>query len=102
MGFSFFNAPKPRKYNYIPRFYDPDMEEWKQKKAARGVDTDLSDEEKLRMRMRRSWGHGDEESKKDGYNNFRWVIIVCLVLLLVYVIFGTGVIDNIVRGLMSK
>lgn len=102
MGFSFFNAPKPRRYNYIPRFYDPDVEAWKQKKAARGIETDLSDEEKLRMRMRRSWGLNEEGESKRGYNNFRWVIIVCLVMVLVYLIFGTGVIDNIVSGLMAK
>ena len=29
----FFYRHNPKKYNYIPRYYDPDKEAWEQKKA---------------------------------------------------------------------
>ena len=30
---AFFYKHKPRKFNYIPRYYDPDKEAWEKKKA---------------------------------------------------------------------
>lgn len=102
MGFSFFNAPKPRRFNYQPRFFDPEMEEWKRKKAEKGLDTDLTEEEKMRIRLRRGWNRTEDDSKKRGYSGFRWIIILFLIVLMVYLIFGTGVIDNLVNGMMTK
>ena len=29
----FFYRQQPRKFNYIPRYYDPAKEEWEKKKA---------------------------------------------------------------------
>ena len=33
---SFFKQTKPRGFNYVPRYYDPQTEEWEQKRRARG------------------------------------------------------------------
>src|SRR5665647_1628048 len=34
---SFFKQTKPRGFNYVPRYYDPQTEEWEQKRRARGI-----------------------------------------------------------------
>jgi hypothetical protein len=34
---SFFRQTKPRGFNYVPRYYDPQKEEWEQKRRARGI-----------------------------------------------------------------
>ena len=52
----FFYKHKPRGFNYIPRYYDPDKEAWEQKKAEAGLDSKLSHEEELRLQMRKKWG----------------------------------------------
>ena len=57
MGFNFFNMPKPRTFNYTPRYYDPAKEALEKKKAAMGLDSKLSEEEKRRMRIRRGFGY---------------------------------------------
>ena len=46
MGFNFFHAPKPRTFNYTPRYYDPAKEALEKKKAAMGLDSKLTEEEK--------------------------------------------------------
>ncbi len=35
---SFFKQTKPRRFNYVPRYYDPQKEEWEQKRMARGLE----------------------------------------------------------------
>lgn len=35
---SFFRQTKPRGFKYVPRFYDPQKEEWEQKRMARGME----------------------------------------------------------------
>ena len=66
MGFNFFNAPKPRTFNYTPRYYDPAKEALEKKKAAMGLDSKLSEEEKRRMRIRRGFGYAPEEMEEKG------------------------------------
>jgi hypothetical protein len=34
---SFFRQTKPRGFNYVPRYYDPQKEEWEQKRMARST-----------------------------------------------------------------
>ncbi len=34
---SFFKQTKPRGFNYVPRYYDPQKEEWEQKLRARSM-----------------------------------------------------------------
>ena len=49
MAFSMFHAPKPRKFNYTPRYFDPNQEALEKKKAAMGLDSKLSEQEKRRI-----------------------------------------------------
>ena len=57
----FFYKHKPKGYNYIPRYYNPEKEAWEQKKAEAGLSSNLSHEEQLRLEMRRKWGVAKEK-----------------------------------------
>ena len=100
----FFYKHTPRKFNYIPRFYDPEMEARKQKRAEMGLDTELSHEEQLRYEMRRKWGNLKEEESKEEKRNklIRRIIWGAVIVFIFYFIFCTPVLTNIVSGLMGK
>ena len=69
MGIFMFHKREMPKFNYIPRYYDPEKEELEKKKAAMGLDSKLSDSEKLRVQMRKRWGRvGDDGREKKKSN----------------------------------
>ena len=77
MKFSFFHTPKPRTFNYIPRYYNPEQEALEKKKAAMGLDSKLSEREKRRMRIRNAYGYDPEDYKeksKIGFKTVRFVL----------------------------
>ena len=100
----FFYKHKPKGFNYIPRYYDPQKEEWERKKAEAGVSSNLSHEEQLRLEMRKKWG--TEKDKEDPserrYKMIRTFIIVAVVCFAFYYLFCTPVLTNIISGLMGK
>lgn len=100
----FFYKPKPKGFNYIPRYYDPEKEAWEQKKAAAGLNSDLSHEEKLRLEMRKKWNTAKEEEdpKERTSRMIRKVVIGLFVVFIFYYIFCTPVLTNIVSGLMGR
>ncbi len=100
---AFFYKHKPRKFNYIPRYYDPDKEAWEKKKAELGYDAKLSHEEQLRMQMRSKWGTNKQEDPAERRNKMiRRIILGAFILFLFYFIFCTPVLTNIISGLMGK
>jgi len=100
----FFYKHKPRGFNYIPRYYDPDKEAWEQKKAEAGLSSNLSHEEELRLQMRKKWGvNKDKEDPSERRSKMlRTMVIVGVVLVAFYYIFCTPMFTNIVSGLMGK
>jgi len=93
-----FRTNKPRKYNYIPRFYNPEKEALEKRKAALGLDSSLTDEEKLRLRMSSRWR---KQEFNDGYGSIRRITFIAygtVVLLGIYVVFFTDLIDNLIRA----
>lgn len=100
----FFYKHQPRKFNYIPRYYDPAKEEWEQKKAAAGLDSNLSHEEQLRMQMRSKWSAPKSElgTSEQLIRTIKRVAIGVFVVALVYLLFCTPLLNNIVAGLMAK
>lgn len=100
MAFYIFHTPKPKRFNYIPRFYDPNKEALEKKKAAMGYDSNLSEQEKLRMRMKTRWGYEPNEEKKEhlkvGFKGMRFVVFFGILAFLIYIIFGTPLVDNFV------
>ena len=100
----FFYRPKPKGFNYIPRYYDPEKEAWEQKKAEMGLNSKLSHEEELRLQMRKKWGvnKDKEDASERRYKMIRTLIIVGVVAVAFYYIFCTPMFTNLVSGLMGK
>ena len=100
----FFYRHKPKGYNYIPRYYDPEKQAWEQKMAEAGLSTSLSHEEELRLQMRKKWGvnKDTEDPSERRYKTIRAFIIGAIVLVAFYVIFCTPMFTNIISGLMGK
>lgn len=101
---AFFYRHNPKKFSYIPRFYDPEKEAWEQKKAELGYDANLSHEEMFRARMRRSWSAPkNEESKEERRTKaIRRIVLGVFVLFLFYFVFCTPMMINVISGLMGK
>jgi hypothetical protein len=61
---SFFRQTKPRGFKYVPRFYDPQKEEWDQKRRARSPEQmALSRERGDESTEQRAQGTESEESR---------------------------------------
>ncbi len=88
MGFgSFFSLPKPKKFNYIPRYYDPEKEEREKRRselrAMRGEsDGDYIDEKDGKKRTIRF-----RKQRTRNNSNMRVLIILAALLLLTYFMF---------------
>jgi cytochrome c-type biogenesis protein CcmH/NrfG len=95
---AFFYRHNPKKFNYIPRYYDPEKEAWEQKKAELGYDAKLSHEAQFRAQMRRSWSAPkNEESKEEQRAKLiRRIVLAVFVCLVFYLVFGTGLMEKIV------
>ncbi len=100
----FFYIHKPRKYNYIPRYYNPCKEEWERKKAAAGLGSELSHEDKLRMQMRSRWSapKNEESSTDRNIRIVKRIVVGVFIVLMIYFIFCTPLLNNLVAGMMSK
>ncbi len=104
MKFSFFHTPKPRTFNYIPRYYNPEQEALEKKKAAMGLDSKLSEREKRRMRIRNAYGYDPDEYKeksKIGFKTVRFVLFFGLMFFFVYVIFETPFVERFFEMFLS-
>lgn len=101
---AFFYRHNPKKFNYKPRYFDPDQQAWEEKKAERGLDSKLTHEEQLRMKMRRSWSAPkNEETKAEQQAKLiRRIVLGVFVALLFYLVFGTPLMENIIRGISGK
>ena len=100
----FFYKHKPRGYNYIPRYYNPEKEAWEQKKAEAGLSSNLSHEEQLRLEMRRKWGVAKEKEdpSERRVKMLRSFVIVAVAAVAFYYLFCTPMLTNIISGLMGK
>lgn len=104
MKFSFFHTPKPRTFNYVPRYYNPEQEALEKKKAAMGLDSKLSEREKRRIRIRQGYGYDPEDYKersKIGFKGMRFIILFGLMAFFLYVIFATPFVENFVEMFLS-
>ncbi|MBR3493212.1 MAG: hypothetical protein IKH44_13045 [Bacteroidales bacterium] len=101
---AFFYKHNPKKFNYIPRYYDPEQQAWEEKKAAAGLDSKLTHEEQLRIKMRQKWGESRNEENKEEQRSklIRRIVLGVFILFVFYFIFCTPVLNNIVGGLMRK
>lgn len=99
MGIFMFHRRELPKFNYIPRYYNPEKEELEKRKAAMGLDSKLSDSERLRVKMRQRWGRiGDDgkEKKKSSVGSMRYIIIFGFAAIAIYFIFFTPLVENFI------
>lgn len=77
-----FNAPNHSKFNYLPRSYDPIMEDLKERVESREI-TKIDDREARRMRISRGISRNQGRSKIRSESTFRAnVLIILLVVIL--------------------
>jgi hypothetical protein len=86
MGITFFHTPKPKRFEIKPRYYDPQKEEWEQRKKELGIAGDTDKEYLLRSRIHQKWGTERRLAKKRT-DLRRLVIFILITLLLVYLLF---------------
>ena len=100
MGIFMFHRPEMPKFNYIPRYYNPEKEELEKRKAALGLDSNLSDSEKLRVQMRQRWGRinedGREKKSRSAAGTLRYAVIFGIAAVLIYFIFFTPLVENFI------
>ena len=100
MGVFMFHRPSMPKFNYIPRYYNPEKEELEKRKAALGLDSNLSDSEKLRVQMRQRWGRvtedGREKKPRSAAGTLRYAVIFGIAAVLIYFIFFTPLVENFI------
>lgn len=105
MGLYFFHTPKPRKFNYIPRHFDPNQEALEKKKAAMGLESKLSEHEKRRMRIRTGFGYDpaeyEEKRSTIGFKGMRYIVFLGLIIFFTYVIFGTPLLERFFEMFLS-
>lgn len=100
----FFYKHNPKKFNYIPRYYDPEKEAWEKKKAELGYDAKLSHEEQFRAEMRRRWSvkEVEESAEERRAKAIRRIALGLFVAVIFYFVFCTPLMTNIISGLMGK
>ncbi len=89
LGFSFFGNRQPRKFQYRPRYYDPDKEELEQRKRMmlgdkyeESKDGEYKPGQYIRdMRLRRGIV-ADRQRRERKMRRRQWIIVLALALLL--------------------
>ncbi len=98
MRLTLFKTIKPKKFNYSPRFYDPDKEALEKRKAALGLDSNLSDSEKLRLKMDQRWRGAKNQAQPNPFRNISLLIYIGVIGFGVYFIFFTDFINKLLRA----
>ena len=80
MEFTFLHKPKPKKFEYKPRFYKPDAEP---DESGRVPD----ETEQFARRLHREWGAKRTRQEKKGFSKLTLFWFVLIIGLLVYVLF---------------
>ena len=86
MAFKFFHTPKPKQFEYKPRYYDPRKEELEERKRALGLTGDNSSQADLRARMEQRWRNQRKDARKSSGSQ-RLIIFILLALILIYLLF---------------
>ncbi|NNE27366.1 MAG: hypothetical protein HKN09_11030 [Saprospiraceae bacterium] len=88
-GFGFGKRPKPRRFDYIPRFYDEAKEELEDR--IKSYSGELSEEDKAKHRISsglRNKYYGDPKyrSRQVNKSNLRLVYIIIILFFVTYLI----------------
>ncbi len=94
-----FKTPKPKSFNYTPRYYDPKKEELEKKKAAMGIESELSHNEELRLRMSSRWGKKSVEDDKSLLSKIvTYLVYATFIGGSIYFILFTDIIEKMLQA----
>lgn len=89
--FNFFRVPRPQRYNYIPRYYDPVKEELEARLGRNQPDGDEDNIEQMKSRISHNFRR--KQSVDNRYrrqqtrkSNIRLFVIVIMLLFLTYLV----------------
>lgn len=68
---SFFKQTKPRGFSYVPRYYDPQKEEWEQKRMAQSAERRAKGAERGEEKEERKAESGEPEEMSGEKNLYR-------------------------------
>lgn len=104
MRFVFFRTPKPKKFNYSPRHFDPKKEEWEHRKAELGYGSSLSREERIRLQMSKRWRGKTDPGNNAGTRLLTYFVYGFFILGSIYIILFTNLVENflVLFGVVSK
>jgi hypothetical protein len=102
MKLVFFKRPKPKKFNYRPRYWDPEAEEFeRRKRLLDGEGTDNNSGTSgydLKAEMESKWRRRHAPDNVGRSNPWMKLFIYALIIFFaIYFIFFTGFINNLVR-----
>lgn len=91
-----FRTPKPKSFKYTPRYYDQQKEEMEKRKAAMGLDNELTYNEGLRLRMDKRWRKGNvDEGRSTLSKVITYLIYTVFIGGSIYVIMFTDIVEQI-------
>lgn len=94
-----FRTPKPKSFKYTPRYYDQKREELEKRKAAMGLDNELTHNEGLRLRMDKRWRAGNADEEKSILSRVvTYLIYAIFIGGSIYVIMFTDIVEQILRA----
>jgi len=96
MKIVFFKRPKPRQFNYIPRYYNKEKEEREQRKKELGITNSDNAGDKLRAEIQRKWRY-ERQKSKSATSELKTVLYLVIIGLLIYLIFFTEFVNNFAR-----
>jgi hypothetical protein len=93
MKIVFFKTPKPKRFNYVPRYYDQEKEEMEKRRKELGLIGEGDERENLRAAMRRRW-RVDSHQRADRTSAIRVIVYLFVLFVTVYLFFFTDVIGK--------
>lgn len=96
-----FYKHKPRGFNYVPRYFDPEKEERERRKAELGLDSGMNKNDQLRTRMRNSMDNA-QSKRGSGLFSSRTTGIILIVVLFVAFRYMTPMVNFLMRWFMDK
>jgi len=85
MKFVFFHKQKPKGFEIKPRYYDKKKEENEERLKRLGL-KDSDSKERLRLQMRKKWGHEGRDEVKAKSTRLM-LIYIAIILIVLYFLF---------------
>ncbi|MFA8298824.1 MAG: hypothetical protein ACEPOV_01550 [Hyphomicrobiales bacterium] len=101
MKLTFFKTRQPKRFNYKPRHWDKEKEDLEKRKASLGINSELSRKEHLKAQIEKKWKRGSKKPEKNTFSIRRLIYLVVL-FLVVYLIFFTNFVYNLIALFGAK